>query len=71
MLPIMVMTLICADISSGQSLNQVIEQLADNDCDLQEQIGRYCSRILKELKWVCYNFTRRFRGIKWKCTKLK
>ena len=28
----------CADISSGQSLNQVIEQLADNDCDLQEQI---------------------------------
>ena len=28
----------CADISSGQSLNQVIEQLATNDCDLQEQI---------------------------------
>lgn len=28
----------CADISSGQSLNQVIEQLANNDCDLQEQI---------------------------------
>ena len=28
----------CADISSGQSLNQVIEQLADNDCGLQEQI---------------------------------
>jgi len=28
----------CANISSGQSLNQVIEQLANNDCDLQEQI---------------------------------
>lgn len=28
----------CANISSGQSLNQVIEQLADNDCGLQEQI---------------------------------
>lgn len=28
----------CADISSGQSLNQVIEQLANNDCGLQEQI---------------------------------
>ena len=28
----------CADISSGQTLNQVIEQLASNDCDLQEQI---------------------------------
>lgn len=29
---------LCANISSGQSLNQVIEQLANNDCDLQEQI---------------------------------
>jgi len=28
----------CANISSGQSLNQVIEQLANNDCDVQEQI---------------------------------
>lgn len=28
----------CADISAGQTLNQVIEQLADNDCTLQEQI---------------------------------
>lgn len=28
----------CANISSGQSLNQVIEQLAENDCDLKEQI---------------------------------
>lgn len=28
----------CADIASGQSLNQVIEQLANNDCGLQEQI---------------------------------
>lgn len=29
---------ICATITSGQNLNQVIEQLATNDCDLQEQI---------------------------------
>jgi len=29
---------ICAIITSGQNLNQVIEQLAINDCDLQEQI---------------------------------
>jgi hypothetical protein len=28
----------CANIASGQTLNQVIEQLANNDCDLQEQI---------------------------------
>lgn len=28
----------CAEIASGQTLNQVIEQLADNDCDLQNQI---------------------------------
>jgi len=28
----------CAGIASGQTLNQVIEQLADNDCDLQDQI---------------------------------
>lgn len=28
----------CADISSGQSLNQVIEQLANNDCQLEEDI---------------------------------
>jgi len=28
----------CADISSGQSLNQVIEQLGNNDCDIKELI---------------------------------
>lgn len=28
----------CANISSGQSLNQVIEELAQNDCDINEQI---------------------------------
>lgn len=28
----------CADIASGQTLNQVLEQLGTNDCDLQEQI---------------------------------
>lgn len=28
----------CADISEGQTLNQVIEQLAENDCNLKEEI---------------------------------
>ena len=29
---------ICANITSGQNLNQIIEQLANKSCDLQEQI---------------------------------
>ena len=30
--------IVCAEIVAGQNLNQIIEQLANNDCDLQEQI---------------------------------
>ena len=33
----------CADISSGQSLNQVIEQLGNNDCDIKELIDYFCN----------------------------
>lgn len=29
----------CADIASGQTISQVIETLANNDCELQEQIN--------------------------------
>ena len=36
---------ICATITSGQNLNQVIEQLATNDCDLQEQIEDVISSL--------------------------
>ena len=28
----------CADIASGQTISQVIETLANNDCELQEQL---------------------------------
>lgn len=28
----------CAEITSGQTINQVIETLANNDCELQEQL---------------------------------
>ena len=33
--------IVCANVISGQSLNQVIEQLANNDCILQEQINNF------------------------------
>jgi hypothetical protein len=46
----------CADIASGQTLNQVIEQLADNDCDLQEQIDDLSDSI-EELSGNQYIFS--------------
>ncbi len=46
----------CADIASGQTLNQVIEQLADNDCDLQEQIDDL-SDTIEELSGNQYVFS--------------
>ena len=39
----------CANIASGQTLNQVIEQLANNDCDLQEQIEDVINSLNEKL----------------------
>ena len=48
--------IVCANVVSGQNLNQVIEQLASKDCDLQDQIDDIKQDIL-EVKNDIHNFT--------------
>ena len=45
----------CADVVSGQSLNQVIEQLASNDCILQEQLDDIQDQINNFEEFSCEN----------------
>lgn len=45
----------CADVVSGQSLNQVIEQLANNDCELQDQIDNIQNLVNNFEEFSCEN----------------
>ena len=46
----------CADIASGQTISQVIETLANNDCELQEQLDDL-SDTIEELSGNQYVFS--------------